>query len=66
MANLAYTWKLLANNQDALALMEKCVDLCNKVLGSDHAHAISSFNTLSDWENSIKLLTATTDTTNFS
>ncbi|KAL4918996.1 putative kinesin light chain [Aspergillus aurantiobrunneus] len=49
MNNLAYTWKGLGKIQDAVALMEDCAQLCNKVLGSDHPHAIASSNTLRDW-----------------
>ncbi|KAL4741624.1 hypothetical protein BDV11DRAFT_203350 [Aspergillus similis] len=50
MANLAFTWKSLRNTQAALALMGSCVELCNKVLGSDHPDTISFTNTLRKWE----------------
>jgi hypothetical protein len=50
MHNLAFNLKQLGKVSDALGLLKKCADLRNKVLGSDHPHAISSFKTLRDWE----------------
>ncbi|KAL4749727.1 P-loop containing nucleoside triphosphate hydrolase protein [Aspergillus terricola var. indicus] len=50
MANLAFTRKSLRNIPAALALMGRCVELRNEVLGSDHPHTISSSNTLRNWE----------------
>ncbi|KAB8240063.1 purine and uridine phosphorylase [Aspergillus flavus] len=42
MSNLVYTWKQLGKVQDALALMEKCVELRCNLLGLEHLHTISS------------------------
>ncbi|KAL4914540.1 hypothetical protein BDW62DRAFT_213413 [Aspergillus aurantiobrunneus] len=50
MANLACTWASLGNIQDALALMNKCIELRKKVLGSDHLNTMSSCNALTNWE----------------
>ncbi|KAL4937107.1 hypothetical protein BDV06DRAFT_232801 [Aspergillus oleicola] len=50
MHDLAHTWKQLEKIQDALTLMQKCLELHNKVLGSDHPHARSTSNALRGWE----------------
>ncbi|PWY87097.1 hypothetical protein BO94DRAFT_546339 [Aspergillus sclerotioniger CBS 115572] len=50
MQKLAFTLKQLGKAPDALNLLRRCVDLRINILGSHHPHAISSSNTLRDWE----------------
>lgn len=49
MANLAFTWKSLERNKDAIGLMEKCFRLQKVRLGSDHPDTVSSLHTLDEW-----------------
>jgi hypothetical protein len=49
MANLAFTLQSQARYKEALALMERCFQLCKQVLGKQHPDTQSSLNTLSAW-----------------
>lgn len=51
MANLAYTWKARGKLQDSLALMRRCSEVCNKVIGPNHPLTRSSSRAVSDWKN---------------
>ncbi|KAL4781057.1 hypothetical protein BJX76DRAFT_350476 [Aspergillus varians] len=42
--------KSLGNIQDALAMINKCIELCNKVLGLVYLDYMSSYNALANWE----------------
>lgn len=50
MNNLACTRKFLGKVEDALLLMEQCVQLCSKQLGLDHPDTLSSSETLREWQ----------------
>ncbi|KAH8889893.1 hypothetical protein GQ53DRAFT_651431, partial [Thozetella sp. PMI_491] len=49
MNNLALTWKSLGRTADALALMEGCVQACQRVLGFQHPNTKISMATLEEW-----------------
>ena len=49
MANLAFTLQSQARYAEALALMEKCFQSRQQVLGEQHPYTQSSFDTLNDW-----------------
>ncbi|KAL2859137.1 purine and uridine phosphorylase [Aspergillus lucknowensis] len=50
MHNLAYTWYSQQRIHKAITLMEKCVQLQNKMLGPSHPYTTSSSCSLSDWK----------------
>ena len=50
MNNLAITWKSLGRNSEALALMDKCVQLREQILGSNHPHTVISLGILDEWK----------------
>ncbi|KAB8068821.1 hypothetical protein BDV29DRAFT_62628 [Aspergillus leporis] len=56
MANLAYTWKSQDRLQDALALIEKCSELCRR-LGPNHSHTRSASRAFSNWMDERNLFT---------
>jgi hypothetical protein len=56
MNNLACTWYFQQRIRNAISLMEKCVKLRNKVLGSSHTHTTSSCRTLRVWRERVNLL----------
>ncbi|KAF1836332.1 hypothetical protein BDW02DRAFT_493747, partial [Decorospora gaudefroyi] len=49
MANLAFMLQSQARHEEALALMERCFQLRELVLGKQHPNTQFSLNTLSDW-----------------
>jgi hypothetical protein len=49
MSNLAFTWEAQARCAEALALMEKCFQSRQQVLGEQHPYTQSSLDTLNDW-----------------
>jgi hypothetical protein len=49
MGNLAFTLQSQARYGEALALMERCSQLCQQVLGEQHPDTLSSLKALSDW-----------------
>ncbi|KAH8913126.1 hypothetical protein BR93DRAFT_871538, partial [Coniochaeta sp. PMI_546] len=49
MNNLAFTWKSQGRHQDALALMQDCVEARQRVLGPQHPDTLSSLATVSKW-----------------
>ena len=48
--NLAYTWKSLGRDVEALQLMEQCFELRTQKLGADHPDTIGSRKTLLKWK----------------
>jgi hypothetical protein len=50
MNNLAYTWKALGRDKEALKLMEECVVLNIRILGTNHPDTLSSRATLLGWQ----------------
>jgi hypothetical protein len=50
MANLAFTWKSLGRDHDALELMRECLLLLKQKLGVDHPDTIFSLEALNEWE----------------
>jgi hypothetical protein len=50
MNNLAFTWKELGRDAEAIKLMEKCVLLRRLVLGVDHPDTLSSSEVLIGWQ----------------
>ena len=50
MNNLAFTWERQGRVAEALKLMEECVLLRARVLGTDHPDTISSFAALIGWQ----------------
>ncbi|EGO54029.1 hypothetical protein NEUTE1DRAFT_49684 [Neurospora tetrasperma FGSC 2508] len=49
MANLAFTWNSQDRYEDALALMQDCVEARQRVLGPEHPYTLSSLATVSKW-----------------
>jgi len=49
MANLAHTWKSQARNDDAISLMEKCLELQKRILGPRHPDTESSVEAVNQW-----------------
>lgn len=52
LSRLAVAWTFLGRAQDALALMETCVELANRVLRYDHLHFLlirSNWEFISDF-----------------
>jgi hypothetical protein len=49
MANLSFTWKSQGRHEDALALMQDCVEARQRVLRPEHPDALSSLATVSEW-----------------
>ena len=49
MNNLAFTWKSLSRDREAIDLMRNVVDLSTKLLGSQHPDTIDSTESLDDW-----------------
>jgi hypothetical protein len=50
MNNLADTLYIQDNIHDAVVLMEKCVKLRDRLLGSSHPHTINSARSLEYWK----------------
>jgi Tetratricopeptide repeat len=50
MNNLAFTWKELGRDAEAIKLMDKCVLLRRLVLGVEHPHTLSSSEALIGWQ----------------
>ena len=48
MHNLAFTLQSQARHEEALALIERCFQLREQILGEQHPNTQSSLNTLSD------------------
>ena len=59
MANLAFTWKEMGRNGDALSLLQTCSNLRQQVLGVGHPYTMSTLLTLNAWlkENEQPLIT---------
>ncbi len=49
MANLAFTWKSQGRHENALALMQDCVEAQRQVLELEHPDTLSSLGTMSEW-----------------
>ncbi|KAK3947443.1 hypothetical protein QBC32DRAFT_224161, partial [Pseudoneurospora amorphoporcata] len=49
MANLAFTWNSQGRHEDALALMQDCVEARERVFGPEHPDTLSSLATVSEW-----------------
>ena len=49
MNNLAFTMEGLDRKLEATKLMDECIQLRNRVLGSEHPHALSSAAALAEW-----------------
>ena len=54
---LAWIWKSLHRNTEAIKLMEECVRLRTQVLGSDHPDTLLSLEDLDDWKSEDKEMT---------
>jgi Tetratricopeptide repeat len=50
MNNLAFTWKELGRDAEAMQLMRHCVRCQTCTLGATHPHSLSSHKALSKWE----------------
>lgn len=50
MANLAFIWKTLGHNTQALALLRDWLCKRKKILGLNHHHTLSRSETLLEWE----------------
>ncbi|PVH91885.1 hypothetical protein DM02DRAFT_702556 [Periconia macrospinosa] len=50
MINLAFTWKSLGCDAEAIELMKECVRLRLHVLGTTYLNYISSLGSLYSWE----------------
>jgi hypothetical protein len=50
MNNLAFTWEGLDRDTEALKLMEECVTVRIRILGTNHPHTLSSCATLLRWQ----------------
>jgi DNA-binding winged helix-turn-helix (wHTH) protein len=51
MANLAMTWKDQGRDNDAMALLQKCVEALRRVLGTNHPETLDVLSILNDWNN---------------
>ncbi|KAK3351866.1 hypothetical protein B0H65DRAFT_459284 [Neurospora tetraspora] len=49
MANLAFAWKSQGRHEDALALMQDCVEARERVLGPEHPYTLSSLTAVLKW-----------------
>ncbi len=49
MVELARIWKGQARLSESLELLRKCLDLQERVLGSDHSDTVNTRSTLSAW-----------------
>jgi hypothetical protein len=49
MANLAHTWRDQGKSVEAIRLMDECVQLRMRILGSGHPHTRSPSETLRGW-----------------
>lgn len=49
MGNLAFTWKDQVRHTAALALMEDCAQVCQRVLSPAHPHTLSSLAIVAEW-----------------
>jgi len=52
--NLAFFWKDIGRQEDALDLIQICLDLRQQVLGIDHPDTVSTLSTLEAWRNKSK------------
>ena len=50
MHNLAFTWKELGRYKEALNLMEVCIKLGIRIVGTDHLITMSSRTALLQWQ----------------
>jgi hypothetical protein len=50
MHNLAFTLQSQTCYEEALALMERCFQLCEQVLGEEHPDTQLSLNVISSWQ----------------
>jgi hypothetical protein len=50
MNNLAFTWKGIGKEAEAIMLMEECVQSQQRVLGVDHPNTLSAFRALATWK----------------
>jgi hypothetical protein len=50
MANLAHTWKSQSRNEEAILLMEKCLELQKRILGHHHPKTETSLKSLNRWQ----------------
>jgi hypothetical protein len=50
MNNLAFTQKGQGRYAEAFKLMEECVQLLKRILGTDHPYTLSSFAALAEWQ----------------
>jgi hypothetical protein len=51
MNNLAFIWKYLGQDKEAIELMEECVALQSRIIGIDHPQTLSSRTALLGWQN---------------
>jgi hypothetical protein len=50
MNNLAFMWKALRRENEALELIENCLQLRQQRLGPGHSGTISSLKVLDEWQ----------------
>jgi hypothetical protein len=50
MHNLAFTWRSLGRDAEAMASLQQCVELRQRVLGAGHPDLLSSQTALEQWE----------------
>jgi hypothetical protein len=50
MNNLAFTLKSQSRNDEAISIMEKCVQLRKQILGPQHPHTKTSLEALNEWQ----------------
>lgn len=50
MANLAFTWKFLGRNAEAVELLRTCLAKQKKILGLNHPSTLSNSEKLLEWE----------------
>ncbi|CAH0028383.1 unnamed protein product [Clonostachys rhizophaga] len=54
-ANLAMTWKGQGRDNDAMALLQKCVEAQRRVLGTNHPGTLHFLSILNDWNDGISM-----------
>ena len=50
MANLAFTWKSSAHNDETISLLRECLTKQKQTLGLSHPTTLSNSETLLEWE----------------
>lgn len=53
MNSLAFTWKEMGQDSEAIKLMEECVQPRKRILGANHPNTLPSSAALTRWETEV-------------